>query len=72
MRCLFSPRGTSIVDWTGSPRFWQHDRLILLYLGGDAGTETLLTTALGPPFARGVGGVGRPRANACAGPAPSA
>lgn len=58
--------GTSIVEWTGNPRFWQRDRILVLYLGTDAPTEALLTSALGPPFARGLGGgLGGPRISAC-------
>ena len=58
--------GTSIVEWTGNPRFWQRDRILVLYLGADAPTEALLTSALGPPFARGLGGgLGGPRISAC-------
>ena len=58
--------GTSIVEWTGNPRFWQRDRILVLYLGTDAPTEALLTSVMGPPFARGVGGgLGGPRVSAC-------
>lgn len=58
--------GTSIVEWTGNPRFWQRDRILVLYLGTDAPTEALLTSALGPPFAWGLGGrLGGPRISAC-------
>jgi hypothetical protein len=49
--------GTAIVEWTGSPRFWQRDRILVLYLGSDAATEALLTNLLGQPFARGAGGL---------------
>jgi hypothetical protein len=58
--------GTSIVEWTGNPRFWQRDRILVLYLGTDASTDALLTSVMGPPFARGVGrGLGGPRVSAC-------
>jgi hypothetical protein len=58
--------GTSIVEWTGNPRFWQRDRILVLYLGADASTDALLTSILGPPFARGLGGaLGGPRVSAC-------
>lgn len=48
--------GTSVVDWAGRPRFWQRDRILVLYLGENTATEALLTSALGPPFAKGPGG----------------
>jgi hypothetical protein len=48
--------GTSIVEWIGNPRFWQRDRILVLYLGRNAATETLLRSVLGEPFAKGVGG----------------
>jgi hypothetical protein len=58
--------GTSIVEWFGNPRFWQRDRILVLYIGADASTDALLTSVFGPPFARGVGGgLGGPRINAC-------
>jgi hypothetical protein len=58
--------GTSIVEWTGNPRFWQRDRILVLYVGTDAPTEALLTSVMGPPFARGLGGgLGGPRVSAC-------
>lgn len=58
--------GTSIVEWSGNPRFWQADRIMVLYLGEDPATETRLTAVLGQPFARGVGGgLGGPRLSAC-------
>ena len=43
--------GTSIVNWTGRPRFWLRDRIIVLYVGTDAATDTALRTLLGRPFA---------------------
>jgi hypothetical protein len=45
--------GTSIVEWDGEPKFWQRDRVVLLYLGRDEATTELLTSVLGEPFARG-------------------
>lgn len=58
--------GTAIVEWTGNPRFWGRDRILVLYLGPDAATESLLTSIMGPPFARGVGGgLGGPRISSC-------
>jgi hypothetical protein len=50
-----SDMGTSMVDWNGRPRFWQRDRLLILYLGEDAATDTLLRSVLGQPFASGQG-----------------
>ena len=43
--------GTSIVNWTGRPRFWLRDRIIVLYVGTDAATDTALRTLMGRPFA---------------------
>lgn len=45
--------GTSIVEWDGWPKFWQRDRIIVLYLGRDADTIDLLTQLMGDPFAKG-------------------
>ncbi len=47
--------GTSIVDWAGEPKFWQRDRILVLYLGRDQPTIDLLVSVLGQPFARGAG-----------------
>ncbi len=47
--------GTAIVEWAGNPRFWQRDRLIVLYLGSDPAVEGRITSVLGEPFARGWG-----------------
>jgi len=49
--------GSAMVDWVGRPRFWQRDRIAVLYLGPTQATETLLTSVLGMPFARGQGGL---------------
>ena len=46
--------GTAIVEWDGWPKFWQRDRIIVLYLGRDADTIELLTQLMGEPFAQGV------------------
>jgi hypothetical protein len=43
--------GTSIVDWAGSPRFWLRDRMLVLYVGDNAATDTALRSLLGEPFA---------------------
>lgn len=45
--------GTSIVEWDGWPKFWQRDRIIVLYLGRDDDTIGLLTELMGDPFAEG-------------------
>ena len=45
--------GTAIVEWDGWPRFWQRDRIIVLYLGRDEPTIAMLTELLGAPFAVG-------------------
>lgn len=47
--------GTALVAWAGNPRFWQRGTTLVLYLGEDEDTESLLTEALGAPFARGPG-----------------
>jgi hypothetical protein len=47
---------TTPPDWIGPPRLWQRDRVLVMYLGDGAATETLLSSVLGPPFARGEGG----------------
>ena len=54
-----------IVSWQGNPRFWQRDRLLVLYLGADRATEELLTDVLGQPFAAGAGRQTDPSADAC-------
>ncbi|MEO6350081.1 MAG: hypothetical protein ABIP53_05465 [Candidatus Limnocylindrales bacterium] len=46
--------GTSIVSWDGWPKFWQRDRIIVLYLGRDDGTIDVLTQLMGDPFAQGL------------------
>jgi len=45
--------GTGIVDWTGAPRFWLRDNVIVLYLGADQPTDLILRSVLGRPFAEG-------------------
>ena len=52
--------GTAIIAWAGNPRFWQRDRILVLYLGGDEAIESLLSSVLGPPFARGLGRLALP------------
>lgn len=47
--------GTTIVEWAGNPKFWQADRILVLYLGSDLAVESGITTILGQPFARGQG-----------------
>ena len=46
---------TSMVTWNGRPRMWQRDRMLVVYLGEDPATETLLKSVLGAPFASGPG-----------------
>ena len=50
-----SDMGTAMVSWNGRPKFWQRDRMLVLYLGEDAATEALLRNLLGEPFATGPG-----------------
>lgn len=57
--------GTSIVEWAGNPKFWQADRIIVLYLGGDPAVEAGLSSVLGQPFARGQGRDPGPGRHAC-------
>lgn len=57
--------GTSIVEWAGNPKFWQADRLIVLYLGSDPAVESGITVILGQPFARGQGRDPGPNRHAC-------
>lgn len=54
-----------IVEWQGDPRFWQRDRLLVLFLGAGRATEEVLTDVLGTPFAAGSGRRGDPTADAC-------
>lgn len=46
--------GTAIVEWDGWPKFWQRDRIIVLYLGSDEATIDLLTELMGEPFSQGI------------------
>ena len=57
--------GTSIVEWAGNPKFWQADRIIVLYLGSDAAVESGISAILGQPFARGQGRDPGPARHAC-------
>ncbi|MEO5619202.1 MAG: hypothetical protein ABIS67_15640 [Candidatus Eisenbacteria bacterium] len=43
--------GNGIVEWTGTPRFWLRDRVIVLYLGKAEATDKALRALLGQPFA---------------------
>lgn len=45
--------GASIVEWDGAPKFWQRDRILVLYLGRNAATTALLVSVLGSSFAHG-------------------
>ncbi len=47
--------GNSIVEWRGNPRFWQRDRIIIQYLGQDPAVEGILSSVIGPPFAKSGG-----------------
>ena len=57
--------GTSIVEWVGTPTFWQADRLIVLYLGSDPAVKSGISSVLGPPFARGQGRDPGPDRHSC-------
>lgn len=57
--------GRAIIEWAGNPRFWQRDRIIVLYLGGDPAVEAGITSVLGSPFARGQGRGMGPDTYAC-------
>ena len=45
--------GNILVDWWVAPYFYQVGRLIVLYVGSERPTLTLLGSILGPPFAQG-------------------
>lgn len=57
--------GSASVAWQGDPRFWQRDRLLVLYLGADRATERILIDVLGSPFAAGRGRQADPSTDAC-------
>ena len=57
--------GTSIVEWAGNPKFWQADRIIVLYLGNDPAVESGISSVLGQPFARGQGRDPGPNRHTC-------
>ena len=57
--------GTSIVEWAGNPKFWQADRIIVLYLGSDPAVESGISSILGQPFARGEGRDPGPDRHSC-------
>ncbi len=44
--------GTTMVTWIGRPNFWARDRVIVLYVGGDADAIARLTEVLGAPITR--------------------
>lgn len=54
----------NVVSWSGTPRFWQRDRVIVLYVGSGESTVAVLTSLLGEPFAQGRGRP-LPRPDAC-------
>lgn len=43
--------GTQSVHWIGNPRFWAHDRLLVLYLGENEDVIAHLSALLGSPIA---------------------
>ena len=43
--------GTTMVTWIEAPHFYQHERLIVLYVGEDSAVTALLESVLGPQFA---------------------
>jgi len=43
--------GTSMVTWIDAPHFYKSGRIIVLYVGSDAGTLGLLEKVMGPQFA---------------------
>lgn len=45
--------GTTIITWVDTPHFYQKGKLIVLYVGNDAGVIDALEAALGPQFAGG-------------------
>ena len=49
-----SPIGTSKVGWVAPPHFYSSGTLIVLYVGDDAGLQTLLENTLGGQFAGSV------------------
>lgn len=57
--------GGVIVEWAGEPKFWQRDRIVVLYLGSDPAVEAALTSVLGPPFASGSSRDPGAHAHAC-------
>lgn len=50
-----SHSGGDIYEWSGEPRFWQRDRILVLYVGSSEATIQKLTSLLGEPFAEGRG-----------------
>lgn len=57
--------GTTIVEWAGNPKFWQADRILVLYLGSDPAVEGGISAILGQPFARGQGRDRGPNRHSC-------
>jgi hypothetical protein len=45
--------GTSMVSWMGTPHFYKKGRILVLYVGDNAETLTLLESVLGSQFAGG-------------------
>ena len=46
--------GTSMITWVEPPHFYSQGRLIVLYVGTESATLTLLERVLGAPIAEGV------------------
>jgi hypothetical protein len=48
-----SPIGTTMVTWMATPHFYKKGRILVLYVGDNAGTLEVLESVLGPQFAGG-------------------
>jgi hypothetical protein len=48
-----SPIGTSMVTWMATPHFYKKGRILVLYVGDNAGTLEVLEGVLGTQFAGG-------------------
>jgi len=55
-RTILDPTGElMLVDWKGTPHFFQRGPLLAIYIGDSAEISAALAAALGPPFAGGGG-----------------